>query len=129
MEYEGIIQLMQGNYSALVNFGHKADEFEYVVEKDTISFRTGLIVDPRSKWNTVNFTLEKNISIRQFDAWDIKLSDDIKHKRECDIFHIEEVDGHPVRFISTTAFEYDGRGLIVLGTYVNEEDKAFVPEK
>lgn len=74
------------------------------------------------------FTLRKDTSYMGGDnSYDILIEND-EYRREDYMVHEEDINGKTVQIISKMDMEYDGRGRIVIASYVKEEDLSLVDD-
>lgn len=115
---------LEGKWSSVKSGSFVQDGI--LIHENEITFRTrdnriGAITD-----KTVRFDLQENTGlVADCDCCSLKLEagDYIKPDFYC---HKENVNGRDILIISQMTMEYDGRGLIVAGTFVREQDSSFL---
>lgn len=94
------------------------------IQGEELTFWPG-VADPNARKTTVPFHLEEAHSLRENRCYNI-IIDEEQFKNTDFVVHEEVIDGKPVVILSQMMMEYDGRGRIVLFSYVREEDYALV---
>ena len=97
---------------------------DITIQGQELTFWLG-VMTPNPRQTTVHFHLEEEHSLRENHCYNIKF-DEEEFKNTDLIVHEETIDGKSVVILSDMGMEYDGRGRIVVSSYVREEDYALV---
>lgn len=116
---------LSGIWKPFGRFVHKDQEI--IIQDQEITFWIGSAgSNPRQ--TTVPFHLEEDQSLRKNHCCNIKIDDE--EFRNTDYFvHEEIIEEKPVVILSQMTMEYDGRGRIVIFSYVREEDYSLVNDE
>lgn len=83
---------------------------------------------PEPKKKTVKFSLQKDMSFMpEYNAHNLIPEDDSDRWLDY-MVHEEVIDSKTVMVLSLMCMEYDGRGRIVMATYVRKEDRNLVED-
>lgn len=106
-------------------FGRYVDENQKITIQDQeLTFGVGF-VGPTPNQTTVHFHLVEGGSLRENHCYNIEI-EEAQFRNTDFIVHEETIEGKPVIILSNMCMEYDGRGRIVLASYVREEDYSLV---
>lgn len=86
------------------------------------------VVSPNPKQTTVHFHLTEERCLRENQCYNIEIEEE-QFKNTDYIVHEEMIGEKPVVILSHMAMELDGRGRIVISSYVREEDYALVNDE
>lgn len=104
------------------------DRKEVSVNENTITFMAMDFNTGNIQPKTVRFELQRvNYMLHDCECYKIKLEEGAYSGLEF-FCHVEEVGGKAIPVISMMTMEYDGRGLIVVASFVRRADRELIPQ-
>lgn len=104
------------------------DSEKVIIDGNNITYSVFAKAKGENPNRTKSFTVKPaNGIICGLDVYEIILEENISNGPDY-YYHTETASGKEIGIISKTAFEYDGRGIIIIGEYVLKEDREFLGE-
>lgn len=108
-------------------FGKRAVQSKpIVIDKDEITYYSAVGNSEPVK-NTKKFEMLRTYYMRDLECYDLKIEGD-EYKSMDYMVHEETINGRPVVIFSIMGMEYDGRGRVVMASFIREEDADLVDE-
>lgn len=127
-EIDDLVQLRDNLTGAWKPFGRYVKKNPQItIQGQELTFWIGMM-RPEPKQTTVHFHLEEGRSLRENHCYNI-IIDEEQYKNMDFMVHEETIEGKQVVILSHMGMEYDGRGRIVMASYIREEEYVLVNDE
>ena len=127
-EIDDLVQLRDNLTGTWKPFGRYVKKNPQItIQGQELTFWIGMM-RPEPKQTTVHFHLEEGRSLRENHCYNI-IIDEEQYKNMDFMVHEETIEGKQVVILSHMGMEYDGRGRIVMASYIREEEYALVNDE